>query len=78
MFPSIALIEVMLATVWVSDGSTCKYKTRHFANTPTDGWNEYLPLEAEHAALPTPHGLGGVEEEGIKIKHSWYSLYAIC
>ena len=33
---SIALKEVMIATAWVSDGSTSKYQTRHVSNTPTN------------------------------------------
>ena len=34
--PSIALKEVMFATVWVADGSTSKDHTRNLSNTPTN------------------------------------------
>ena len=36
----------MLATAWVSDGSTSNYQTRHVSETPTNSWNESLPFTA--------------------------------
>ena len=51
MSPSIALKEVMFATAWVSDGSTSKYHTGHVSNTPTNSWNESLPLASNQRIL---------------------------
>ena len=49
MSPSVALKEVMFAAAWVSDGSTSKYQTVYVSNTPTNSWNESLPLKAHSA-----------------------------
>ena len=36
----------MFTIAWVSDGSTSKYHTGNVSNTPTNSWNESLPLQS--------------------------------